>query len=166
MAGELEIPGFSDFLVPLSENLLMGLGSQDRFLKMELFNVSDISAPLSQDVLLFDEGVNRSWSSAQYDRRAYTQQAISATELRVAIPINITTDSEYLRQLSQIEITDIDNPLLASLEEVGRLTAEDGSRDYYGEPRTILDGDAIFHIRDAEIWTGFWGSSDLVSGPE
>ena len=166
IAGELEIPGFSDFLVPLSEDLLMGLGSQGSFLKMELFNVSDISMPLSQDVHLFSEGVIQSRSSATYDRRAYTQLAISDDELRVAIPLRVRTNTEYLNQLAQLEITDIQSPLLAAINEVGRLATDSDSASFYGKPRTILDGEAVFHIREADVWTGFWGSSELVSSPE
>ena len=44
IVGELEVPGFSDLLHEVSDDLLLGLGSSDRFFpKLELYNVSDVT---------------------------------------------------------------------------------------------------------------------------
>ena len=48
ISGELEVKGFSDFLHPVNENLLLGLGADEEGLvKLELFNVESIDAPYS-----------------------------------------------------------------------------------------------------------------------
>ena len=42
--GELEVPGLSDLLHEVSDDLLLGLGSSDRFFpKLELYNTSDVT---------------------------------------------------------------------------------------------------------------------------
>ena len=49
IAGELEVTGFSDFLHPVTDDLLLGLGrSAEGGIKVELFDVSSIAQPLSR----------------------------------------------------------------------------------------------------------------------
>ena len=40
-AGELKIPGFSSYLHPLKENLILGVGQENGRVKLSLFDVSD-----------------------------------------------------------------------------------------------------------------------------
>lgn len=40
IAGELKIPGFSSYLHPISEDLILGIGKEDRYVKISLFDVS------------------------------------------------------------------------------------------------------------------------------
>jgi uncharacterized secreted protein with C-terminal beta-propeller domain len=42
IAGELEIPGFSEFLHPVTQDLLLGLGAEAGNTKLALFDVSQI----------------------------------------------------------------------------------------------------------------------------
>ena len=49
IVGELEVTGFSNFLHPVSDDLLLGLGqSEDNQVKLELFDISDFAAPVSR----------------------------------------------------------------------------------------------------------------------
>ena len=51
IAGELMVTGFSDFLHAVNDDLLMGLGQDENGLvKLELFNVADMTAPYSLGV--------------------------------------------------------------------------------------------------------------------
>jgi hypothetical protein len=45
VAGELQIPGYSAYLHPVSENLLLGIGRENADVKASLFDVSDIAVP-------------------------------------------------------------------------------------------------------------------------
>jgi uncharacterized secreted protein with C-terminal beta-propeller domain len=45
IAGELEIPGFSEFLHPVTQDLLLGLGAEAGNTKLALFDVSQIGQP-------------------------------------------------------------------------------------------------------------------------
>lgn len=73
--GELKIPGFSAYLHPVDEGLLLGVGrdgtpdGQVLGLQLSLFDVSDITEPvrLHQTTLGTDWG----WSEALFDHRAF-----------------------------------------------------------------------------------------------
>lgn len=79
ITGELKLPGFSDYLHPISENLLLGVGKEatkissdwalQRGLKVGLFNVSDPNNPeLIDFTIIGDRG---SSSAVSYDHRAF-----------------------------------------------------------------------------------------------
>ena len=75
VAGELKIPGYSRYLHPLSQDLLLGVG-QDADpstgwplgLQISLFDVSDPSAPVQLDRLELGDAE----SAAEFDHRAFT----------------------------------------------------------------------------------------------
>ena len=71
IAGELMIPGISDFLHPVNQDLLLGLGEDENGLvKLELFNVADMTAPYSLGTTVLGESENPNWSysEARYNR--------------------------------------------------------------------------------------------------
>jgi hypothetical protein len=91
--GELKVPGFSTFLVPMDENHLLAIGQYvpvdgPRFLtgvQLSIFDVSDFAAPaLAHQVVLGDEGT--AWSEALYDPKAF---AYFAERGLVALPVTI-----------------------------------------------------------------------------
>ncbi|MDA1052723.1 MAG: beta-propeller domain-containing protein [Planctomycetota bacterium] len=71
IAGELEIPGFSNYLHPISEDLILGLGRDDGGFRgppqLSLFDVSDFSLPERIDKFVFE---GASWSEAFYNHHA------------------------------------------------------------------------------------------------
>jgi hypothetical protein len=169
IAGELEITGFSDFLHPISNDLLLGLGtSQGGGVKVELFDVSNIAAPLSRgSVLLGDRG---SWSEAQYNRHAFTYQADVDGIDRFTIPATTYDDSSgvgrYLHNLHLFEIHDKTMPNFAALIPVGRMTPPQVSVDGWVERnRAFLHDDTIYYIQDETVWSAFWISPTIVNGP-
>ena len=72
--GELKVPGFSTYLHPVGDGLLLGLGEDAdadgrvRGMQVSLFDVSDLSAPALVDRLRLGAG----WSPALDDSRAFT----------------------------------------------------------------------------------------------
>ena len=86
VAGELKIPGFSTYLHPLGDGLLVGVGQdaddtgRTRGAKVSLFDVSDPAAPTELDVIVFPDG----YSEAEWDHRAFLYWA---PEEMVAIPL-------------------------------------------------------------------------------
>jgi len=75
MTGELDIPGYSSYLHPLGEGLVLGIGKEGTSVKLSLFDVSDPSDPKESSKYLLDEY----WSEAVSDRRAF----LSDTERKV-----------------------------------------------------------------------------------
>lgn len=88
VTGELKIPGFSSYLHPYAENLLIGIGeSGDESgatgkLKVSLFDVSDMQNPKEISSVVFD-GAQYTSSAAQYDHHAY----LSLSDGTFAIPV-------------------------------------------------------------------------------
>lgn len=180
IAGELEVTGFSDFLHPVSKELLLGLGrSEIGGIKLELFNVSDIANPLSLGSNSL--GGNGSYSEARYDRHAFTYQADVDTMIqadggtidRFIIPADVyATDGSYQLQESGLyfyEIHDKDTPDDASLSRVGSLVVKSTSTGLpwfaASRNRSILHNNTVFYVRDEEVWSTFWIAPGFVNGP-
>ncbi|MDA1369375.1 MAG: beta-propeller domain-containing protein [Proteobacteria bacterium] len=105
VAGELEIDGYSDYLQPIGENLLLGIGkdavpddgSTDfgfargawyQGVKLSLFDVNDISSPIEINSLIY--GKRGSDSEVLYDHHAISfLPASDSNPARFAIPIQI-----------------------------------------------------------------------------
>lgn len=103
IAGELEIAGYSDYLQPINENYLLGIGKDAvaapdgrgdgrgalvQGLKLSLFNVSDPAQPTEvQSVLIGQRGTD---ANALYNHRAITIQAATDQHpTRVSFGINV-----------------------------------------------------------------------------
>ncbi|MXZ86643.1 MAG: hypothetical protein F4Z02_13435 [Acidimicrobiia bacterium] len=73
VAGELKIPGFSTYLHPIGDGLLIGVGQdaddtgRTRGTKVSLFDVSNSAAPSELDVIVFPDA----HSEAEWDHRAF-----------------------------------------------------------------------------------------------
>jgi len=55
LKGELKIPGFSSYLHPLEDNIILGVGKEDQYVKLSLFDTTDPQNPKETDTLLLDE---------------------------------------------------------------------------------------------------------------
>ena len=86
VASELKIPGFSTYLHPIGDGLLIGVGQdaddtgRTRGTKVSLFDVSDPADPTELDVIVFPNA----HSEAEWDHRAFLYWA---PEEMVAIPL-------------------------------------------------------------------------------
>lgn len=86
VAGELKIPGFSTYLHPIGDGLLIGVGQdasdtgRTQGTKVSLFDVGNPAAPAELDVIVFPNG----HSEAEWDHRAFLYWA---AEEMVAIPL-------------------------------------------------------------------------------
>ncbi len=171
IAGELEVTGFSDFLHPVTEDLLLGLGSSATGgVKLELFDVSNIAQPLSRGSATI--GGRGSYSEARYDRHAFTYQADANGLDRFAIPANVVaTDGSYQflgSALYLFEILDKDLPALAALNSVGSIEPPSigpNEPDWVERSRAFIHDDTVYYIRDEDVWSAFWHTPSIVNGP-
>lgn len=188
IAGELELPGFSEFLHPVSDNLLLGIGkdvgesggfSLVDGLKIELFDISDPAAPYSLDaVSIGDRGTNSQIFST---RHAFTYLKMNDSTHRFTLPVD-----RYLIQeqppgdgswgvwentgLHLFTIDSIESPSMATLTASGTMIVEtkvDGERYYPSqlENRAVIHDDSVFYMYGDRIWSAFWGDSSTVAGP-
>jgi uncharacterized secreted protein with C-terminal beta-propeller domain len=67
LKGELKIPGYSSYLHPISENIILGIGKENWQVKLSLFDVSWPEDPKEADKYLLDE----SWSEVLSTHHAF-----------------------------------------------------------------------------------------------
>ena len=169
IAGELEVAGFSDFLHPVTDELLLGLGSEVAGgVKLELFDVSDISAPLSRGSATI--GDRRTYSEARWDRHAFTYQADIAGVDRFTVPATSYSELDgqfrFETSLHLFEIHDKQTPALASLVPAGQLTPPVTSEFGFADRnRAFLHDDTIYYVLEDDVWSAFWLSPTMVNGP-
>jgi len=170
IAGELTVTGVSDFLHLVNDDLLLGLGTGGNGgIKLELFDVSNISQPLSRGSILL--GGRGSYSEATYDRHAFTYQPDVDGIDRFTIPADVyASDGSYLfveSGLFLFEIRDKDLPALASLSSVGSIVPpRTGSTiPYVDRSRAFIHNDTVYYIRDETVWAASWISPTIVNGP-
>lgn len=182
IAGELEIPGFSDFLHPVSDDLLLGVGySADNWpnnsLKLSLFDVSDASEPKEVDVL--EIGVSGTYSPVNYNPKAFTTLRLDDSLTRVAFPLSryeIQGDSDYpswvSTGLTQFEVQQSGSPSSATIDQVGVLVRHSSEDDEVWESyldeieRSVILDDSVHYISGEHVWSGSWSSPDDLVGPQ
>ncbi len=71
VAGELKIPGFSSYLHPLRDKIILGVGREDSRVKLSLFDVSNPNNPIEKSKYLLSEY----WSEVQNTSRAFLQDS-------------------------------------------------------------------------------------------
>jgi hypothetical protein len=172
IAGELEVAGFSEFLHPVSDDLLLGLGrGAEGGVKLELFDVSNIAQPLSRGSATI--GGAGSWSEAAYDRHAFTYQADAEAGVdRFTIPADVyAIDGSYQflgSALHLFEIRDKAVPAMAALNTVGLIgpPAVDPNNPGWAErSRAYFHDDTVYYVRDEDVWAAFWQAPLIVNGP-
>ena len=171
IAGALEVTGFSDFLHPVSDDLLLGLGrGGNGGVKLELFDVSNIAQPLSRGTATI--GGQGTYSEATYDRHAFTYQADINGIDRFTIPVNLfATDGSFQflgSALYLFEILDKNMPSLAMLNSAGSIdppSVGPNNPDWVERSRAFIHDDAVYYIRDDDVWAAFWHTPAIVNGP-
>lgn len=71
LSGELKIPGYSSYLDPLGDNLILGIGQDNWQVKASLFDVSDPANPRELDKYVLNEG----WSDVMNTHHAFLKDA-------------------------------------------------------------------------------------------
>jgi uncharacterized secreted protein with C-terminal beta-propeller domain len=162
VAGELEVTGFSDFLHPVNDDLLLGLGQDENGLvKLELFNVASIDSPYSLKDLSI--GDNASWitSPARYNRHAFTYQQISETSDRFSIPVTMSYSSPELgyvqeNRLYKFDLTNKNQSDSATILENGFISG--GYNNWWNSDRqrAFFHEESVFYINGDNVLSSFW----------
>ncbi|MCP4302709.1 MAG: hypothetical protein GY783_19170 [Gammaproteobacteria bacterium] len=171
IAGELFVTGFSDFLHPVTDELLLGLGTGGNGgIKLELFDVSNIAQPLSRGSATL--GGRGSWSEATYDRHAFTYQSDVNGIDRFTIPAQLYSAdgsfSFFESGLFLFEIRDKNMPAVAALNSVGSIIPDVGGFEIpfiSSRNRAFIHNDTVYYVRDEAVWSAFWHTPSIVNGP-
>jgi hypothetical protein len=170
ITGHLEVAGVSDFLHPVDDNLLLGLGSAAQGgIKLELFDVSDLMRPLSRGSSIL--GGSGSYSEAQHDRHAFTYQSDVGGVDRFTIPAILfaeTGSHQFVESgLYLFEIRDKADLSRATLLPVGALITDRAGSEtpYASRNRSFIHDETVYYIRDEQVWSAFWNVPSAPLGP-
>jgi hypothetical protein len=169
IAGQLLLPGWSEFLHPVTDDLLLGLGSDGSRFKLELFDTTVLEQPQSRGVITL--GAVTSHSPALYDRHAFTYLAGSETD-SLAVPASLSEVSPIEGQgytwsssLYQFEILGKQSASSALLREAGQVSPPNPADGVASVSRAFIDGDAVYYVRDSQVYGTFWETPSQVNGP-
>ena len=169
IAGQLLLPGWSQFLHPVTDDLLLGLGAEGSHFKLELFDTSVLEQPQSRGAITLG-GVTSS-SPALYDRHAFTYLAGPDTD-RLAVPAMVSTESpiegqgyEWSSSLYQFEILGKQSASSALLQEAGQVSPSNPAQEVPSLSRAFINGDAVYYVRDSQVYGTFWATPSQVNGP-
>jgi len=174
ITGELEVKGFSDFLHPVNEDLLLGLGTDaNGLVKLELFNVENLNDPFSLDSVLIGQGADWNYSEARYNRKAFTYLNYSTKLDKFTVPVSSSfydneTGYRTEENLYLFEILDKNFPSSSSINSVGAISSPNNPNNGYWSAnisRSILHNDAVYFIVDGYVWSALWSAPQNQSGP-
>jgi uncharacterized secreted protein with C-terminal beta-propeller domain len=148
VVGELKILGYSAYLHPVGEGMLLGVGQdateEGRTLgtQISLFDVSDPANPVRVQNYTFDNG----YSSVEYDHRAFLHWP--ATGLTV-VPVSAWSWDEETGEESGFVGAIAIKATEDGIEEIGRITHGDNkdSEEYWWAPtieRSLVIGDSLY----------------------
>jgi inhibitor of cysteine peptidase len=182
--GQLKVPGFSNYLHPYDEDLLIGLGKETqensrgrvttKGLKLSLFNVSDVSNPVEVDKYVFEE--NSSNSIARDDHKAFL---LSKEKSLLSIPVSMYEYSPLLRSNRKIfrgaYVFNVDHngfSLKGSIEHTGQ-SVPDTRMDWCGDGcysstvrRSLYIDDLLYTFSDNYLKINEIDDLDLVGSIE
>lgn len=163
--GELKIPGFSDYLHPVGENLLLGIGrdTKDLFIKdkngketvvgtyqggikLSLFDVSDMTKPVEKDVLVL--GGQGSSTDVMYNHKAIMTDAANNV---IGFDATLYDDTTRAMSFSGSMLIRISAD---GLFEKGRIdaTPEQGySGDVPYLRRLLYIGNTLYYLQDGKV---------------
>lgn len=160
VTGELKIPGFSSYLHPYAENLLIGIGeSGDESgatgkVKVSLFDVSDMQDPKEISSVVFD-GAQYTSSTAQSDHHAYLTLPGGA----FAIPVY---ESGTVSQpgVSKACVLTVENGTLRVIETY---SPDLEGEDVYAIARLTFAGDTLYTLSDTALVAFDRGTGEQLS---
>ncbi|WP_143871676.1 beta-propeller domain-containing protein [Catenovulum sediminis] len=190
IAGELEVTGFSSYLQPVGENLLLGIGqevdpngvrineateegtSNDEVIepgaKVALFDVTDISSPLELGNQVFVNG----HTPVEYNYHALGMLRLSDDEYRFSLPVtswNVTTEndgSQTWKQYQRLALLTVKQASgTATLSFDGEVAPNLESSGYSYDDRSVLHADLIYYIKEDKVWQSNWTAPEVVFGP-
>jgi hypothetical protein len=186
--GELEIDGYSDYLHPVSDTLLLGIGKEAiadsssldfngtrgawyQGVKLALFDVGDPANPVELDAIVL--GRRGTQSEALYDHHALAfLPAAGGAPARLAIPVDLHDtvpthpwfDADEPSAFYDYTHTGLYSFEITdrSIEQVGLIygagQGSGGFQGFFGD-RSVLVDDAVFYLHRGEVTASQWGES-------
>ncbi|MAD89636.1 MAG: hypothetical protein CMK64_08025 [Pseudoalteromonas sp.] len=186
IAGALEIPGYSAYLHPVGENLLLGIGQNiqdwrdpsaqdvENGAKVTLFDIADITKPKVVNEKVFANA----YTAAEWDYKSLSFLATQSGQLRFTMPVErwqseTNTDSLYqwrrIAELAAFEIETQNSPALnylgSSQVDYSDINAETVPYVWGGLDRAVIHSDDLYYIHGNYIWHSLWQTPSDNKGP-
>lgn len=167
VTGELIIPGFSDYLHPVSDGLLLGVGKEtsdedgrvlQQGLKLSLFDVRNPRKPAEVDKLIVGKGGTD--SPANRDHHAFTSLAMRGTDItRVALPVALVEDESNYDVKTGLHRFEVDRRQ-QKISHLGAMKAVGSEGNWWmrwsSEDRSIIIDDRLYYYHDGQFRAGRW----------
>ncbi|MBQ4811599.1 hypothetical protein A7985_12025 [Pseudoalteromonas luteoviolacea] len=188
IAGALEIPGYSAYLHPVSESLLIGIGQNvDEWFwaapesdndsqigaKVSLFDVSDMSSPKLVNEHVFANG----YSPVEFDHHAFSFLKISDEQFRMTLPVETWKTEQEVggdmiwsnkNELAAFEVNVGSSPSLSYLgSSVATYDTPSQSVPYVraSDDRGVIHDDIIYYVHGNFVWSSLWQNPAENMGP-
>lgn len=192
LLAELYVEGYSDYLHPVGENLLLGIGKDAiadpaggdgrgawyQGVKLSLIDVEDPENPLEVDKLVF--GQRGTESTALSDHHAFTYLSADQTGSmgRLAFPLQLnkgmsedaasTPWNWHDWQATGLQLVSV-NESNKTLFKQGFIEIATPSDAQYApsisHDRALLFDDAVYFVQENDVYGTAWDSQELTNGP-
>jgi uncharacterized secreted protein with C-terminal beta-propeller domain len=158
ITGELKVPGFSSYLHPVSESVILGVGSdvkdvyvrdkngkevvisqQTGGIKLSLFDVSDMGKPREIDSLVIGD---RGYTELQYNHKA---AMFKENQSLVAFPANLSS-YDYKENWEGALVVSYGGNRLTELSRIAASQTEEGYYGGFGQ-RLVYIGDTLYYAQ-------------------
>ncbi|NOU50393.1 hypothetical protein HG263_07540 [Pseudoalteromonas sp. JBTF-M23] len=182
IAGALEIPGYSSYLHPINDNLLLGIGQHVNDLsdgvpvitqgtQVSLFDISDIGNPQQLNVHKFDNA----YSAVESNYHAFSILKVADGQYRFTLPIETwhssnsdSSSGTWTREnaLAAFELNTGEKQMNYMGSSV--ITYPDSDNVPYvwsGNDRAIIHQDDLYYVHGNYIWQSNWLTAAKNTGP-
>lgn len=180
-AGELEIEGYSDYLHPLGDDFLLGIG-KDAFVdeqetawyqgvKLTLFDVSDPFNPFDVNSIVLGKRGTQSDLLDDHHALSYLPADVQGRSGRIAIPVQLHDTEPGYSNFDPTEpsvfydwthtglyVFDIDTGTAPGISIAGSLVVDQlpGSHQhFFNTDRSVLKGSSIHYVRGGGVHSDF-----------
>lgn len=164
--GELKIPGFSNYLQPYDENIIIGIGRdtkenswggvEQKGVKISMFDVSDFNKPKETDTIVIG-------STGTYSEATDSHKALLLDKGKGILSIPIKTDMASIMPQNKIVNEDYDKQWYgfyvysldaSGFEEKGQIQHYTWQYNYGGQympPRSFYINDSLYTVMDGSM---------------
>ncbi|MDH5218956.1 MAG: beta-propeller domain-containing protein, partial [Gammaproteobacteria bacterium] len=181
--GALELPGFSEYLHPIGDDLLLGIGRDvEEFdggvgiqgIKIGLFDVSEKNNPVLLDELVIGSGGTYSPVLSDYKALTFLPGELEG-DYRFAFPLLVYGDASgssprgygswLYSGLGMFEINRGDSITLVRKDVLKTSTSQNNDYDYtrISEARSVIINDNVHYVLDGKVWSASWGEVENVA---
>jgi len=151
IVGELQVPGWSDFIFPRGNRLItVGRGDNGGSLGLSLFDVSDPTQPTSVDQITLGDPSSR--SEANVDHRAVTILERPGKNPVVVVPHTVVSWQDNCKLVERVQLVEV---------TASKLEPRGGVEQYGTTRRTLVVEPQLFSISDEEVVSIDIASLDL-----